>query len=894
MTAMPPRLARAIIAAATEPAERPWLVADLNEWYAVKFEQRGRWHADAWYCRQVARSVVPLLVRRMRANRPANHTFDPTTMSTNHATTPPEKFGASFYYLRHAFRRLVREPAFTIAAVLTLALGVGGNVAVFAVVEAVLLRPLPYPSADRLVILNHRDQRTGITKEFVAIGDYVDIVARQSSFDAVGAYGSALVTVFGDGEPYRAIAFSATDGAFTALGLRPVIGRGIQADDSRQGGPAVVMLSYAYWRDKFGSDPRVVGQSLKIGQTQRTIIGVAPEGFRFRGTKPPELLFPLVMPAQAPAGRKNGWTFVIARLKPTRTVQEATADLAKISHQLETEYPQSNLASSYYAQPLRDFLVGNTKPALILLLAAVGVVLLIACANVANLLLARSLSRRREMAVRMALGAGRGRLAAQLLSESLALAVVAGMVGIAIAYWGSHALVALVPRSVEAPGLSEVHINGAVLAFALGITMITTLTFGLVAMLTVRLDSAASVLVGSGRTSSSLGVRRIASGLVVAEVALAIVLLIGAGLITRTFTGLLSVDPGFRYDRVMTMSIAIPADRYRDTLAREGFYRSAFSALKAVPGVQEIGTAAVTPLTGNNWTVPFERTDQPVTPGERPPEVGWQVASAGFFKALSIPLIAGRLFDERDRPAGPQVAIVSDAIQKRYFPNESAIGKQLKGGNGTVEIVGVVGNIRRAGLRDEPRADLYFPFEQSPSTQTTLFVRTAGDPVKELASFQAALRSVESKTVFLESQSLADVAAESVRTTKLILWLLGVFAVTALALAAIGIYGVMSYVVRQRTREIGTRIALGATRRNIVWLIMREGGTIALWGTVAGLLVGLAAARSLNSILFGVTPSDPVTMAAATLVLVAAIFAACYVPARRAAGVDPARTLAEQ
>ena len=552
------------------------------------------------------------------------------------------------------------------------------------------------------------------------------------------------------------------------------------------------------------------------------------------------------------------------------------------------------MSSQYFVTSLRDVIVGNTKTPLVLLLAAVGVVLLIACANVANLLLARSLGRRREMAVRLALGAGRRTLALQLLSESFVLALFAAALGIVIAFWGERALVALVPRSVEAPGLADVRINGQVLGFALLLTIVTTMVFGLTAMLTVRVDSAAGVLVAAGKTSASGAMRRMTSGLVVVEVALAIVLLVGAGLIMRTFGRLLSVDPGFKYDHVMTVGIALPADRYRDTAAREGFYRQAHAALGAVPGVRSVGEAAVIPLTGNNWTVGFERTDKPAAAGERPPEVGWQAASGGYFRTLGIPLISGRVFDERDRPGGPRVVVISEAIQTRYFPNENAVGKLIKQGDGPAEIVGVVGNIRRAGLRDDPRADLYFPAEQSPGTQTTIFVRTAGDPGAALASIQNAIRSVEARTTFIEPHSLDDIAAESVRATKLVLWLLGVFAVVAVVLAAIGIYGVMSYVVRQRTREIGTRIALGATQRNIVWLIMRQGTAIAVSGTAIGLLAGLAATKSLNSMLFGVSPGDPATMAAATLVLVAAVLAACYVPARRAAAVDPVQTLAEQ
>ena len=882
----PPVVARAIIRACADPDDRRWLVADLDDLYETRRERDGRTRADWWYRRQVVRSIAPLLARRIQTTLPG-HAPMPAIRPSR------ERLASLLYSLRHAFRRLAREPAFTIAAVLTLALGVGGNVAVFAVVEAVLLRPLPFPDAERLVILNHRDSRTGIRKEFVPIPDYRDIVDRNVSFDAIGTYSSGAGTVYGDGEPYRARILSASDGALTALGFRPALGRGIAAGDLVQGAAPVMLLGYEYWRDKMGRDTSVIGRSVRVNQTTRTIVGVAPQGFRFRSTQPAELIFPMSLPPPG-ANRRSGFTFVLARLRPAKTLADAQTDLARIASQLEHEYPESNLAAGFFGTSLRDVLVGNTKSALVLLLAAVGVVLLIACVNVANLLLARSLARRREMAVRMALGAGRRRLAAQLMAESFALAIVAAAVGGAFAFWGSKALVALVPTSVEAPGLSDVHLNARVLAFGLGITLMTTFLFGLVALFTVRLDGAGGVLVGAGRTSVSGGIRRVASALVVAEVALAVVLLIGAGLILRTFSGLLSVDPGFKYDNVMTMTISIPADRYRDSIARQGYYRTATTALNALPGVEAVGQAAVIPLTGNNWTVPFERIDQPVPLGERPPEVGWQMASGSFFKALRIPLIAGRLFSDADRIDGPRVAIVSEALQRRYFPRQRAVGKLLKSGDGTMEIVGVVGDIRRAGLRDDPRPDMYFPVEQSPALQTTLFIRTTRDPTRSLAAFQNALRSVDSKTVFIESTSLADVAAESVRTTKLILWLLGVFAIAAMVLAAVGIYGVMSYVVRQRTREIGTRIALGATRSDIIWLIMKDGVAIAGVGAAIGLVAGKAATGVLQSILFDVSASDPITLGTATAVLFGAVLAACFLPAQRAASVDPARTLAEQ
>ncbi len=894
----PPRLARALVASATEPTDRDWLLADLDELYARQLANRGVWRANLWYWWQVIRSIPPLLGRRLtrRHRNRHNDSLPDLTMLLPKAPAPTvaERSVTATYYLKHGFRRLLRKPAFTAAAVLTIALGVGANVAVFAVVEAVLLRSLVYADADRLVILNHRDQRTGITKEYIAIGDYVDITARQSSFEAIAGYGNGQVTVSGDGEPYRVPVLGAAPGLLEALRVRPLLGRTIQPEDSRPGAACVGMLGHELWKTRFGGNAAVIGRSVQIGQADCTIVGVAPPGFQFPPTAGVAMIFPQTIPVAAPAQRKNGWIFAVGRLKPGRTVEDATTDLAKVSRQLEQAFPQQNQGSIYYAVPLRDALVGNTKRALVLLLAAVGVVLLIACANVANLLLARSLARRREMALRTALGASRSRLAAQLLSESLALAVVAAVVGVLFANWGARALVSLVPQSVSVPGLADVNVNGPVLVFALGLTAIATVAFGLIALTTIRLENAAGVLVGGGRLSMSAAARRAASGLVVLEVALAVVLLVGAGLIVRTFSELLSVDPGFRTDHVMTMDIAIPADRYKDVRARDGYYRRAFASLRAVPGVQEVGAAVVTPLTGNNWSAAFERPEQPVAPGERAPDVGWQAASGPYFKALEIPLVAGRLFDERDRPDSPPVVIISEAIQTRFFRHESAVGKRVKTGDTTTaEIVGVVGDVRRAGLRDDPWADMYFPFERNPGNQITLFVRTAGDPDRALPALQAAIKAIDPRTVVESSRSLADVAAESVRTTKLVLWLLGMFAATALILAAVGIYGVMSYVVRQRTREIGTRIALGATRRDIVWMVMREGVWIAAGGTIAGLLIGLAATHSLASILYGVSTSDPATLSIAAAVLVATIMAACYLPARRAASVDPARTLAE-
>jgi putative ABC transport system permease protein len=387
--------------------------------------------------------------------------------------------------------------------------------------------------------------------------------------------------------------------------------------------------------------------------------------------------------------------------------------------------------------------------------------------------------------------------------------------------------------------------------------------------------------------------RRATSALVAAEVALAIVLLTGAGLILRSFAALLSVDPGFQYESVLTTNIQLPAQRYAQPSARFGFFDRAFDELRQLPGVEDVGAAVVIPLTGNNWTVPFERADQPARPGERPPDVGWQTASGGFFRALQIPLIEGRLFDERDRGGAPAVVIVSSAIQQRFFPGESAVGRRVKLGENSAEIVGVVGDIRRAGLTDEPRADMYFPFETNLPGQVTLFLRTSTDPAELGDDVRGVLRAVEPNVALPSMQTFEGIAQESLGVTRLVLWLLGIFAGLALVLAAVGIYGVMSYVVRQRTREIGTRMAVGATRMDILWLVLRHGSVVALVGMAAGLAAGLVATRSLASLLYGVTAADPLTMLGAASVLAAATLGACAIPALRAATVDPARTLSQ-
>lgn len=797
----------------------------------------------------------------------------------------------ALYTFRHALRLLLRDRAFTATAVLTLALGVGANVAIFAVVEAVMLRPLPYEQADRLMILNHRDVRTGITKEFIALGDFIDLRARQDVFASLGTFGSLSSTLTATGEPVRVSVLQAGTGLLDALQVRPLAGRSLEPADSVPGAPPVALLSETTWEKVFARDAGVVGRTVQLGTAKPQIVGILPAGFRFPAAAATDVIVPTTLPATAPANRKSGWVFALGRLKPGVTPAMADAQLAALSTDMERTHPASNAGSLYYATGLRDQWLGDTKRPLLLLLGAVAVVLVIACANVGNLLLARALSRRQEMAVRAALGAGRGRLVGQLMAESLVLALTAGAAGLLIAFWTVPALLSLVPERVTVPGIAEVGVNTSVLWYALGICVTSAILFGALSSLTITRERGAAALAGGRRIAGSAGVRRATSSLIVLEVALSVVLLMAAGLIVRSFSTLISVNPGFQIDRVALVEFSLPAGRY-PVAARPAFYEKAFVALKAIPGVEAIGAAAVVPLTGNNWTVPFDRADQPVPAGSRPPDVGWQSASGGYFAALNIPLISGRLFDPRDTAAGPPVVIVSRALEEQFFPGESAVGRKVRLGDGDATIVGVVGSIRRAGLAERPRADMYFPFERVPPGGTTLFLRTTGEPDGVLPAARSALLAVEPSLIFGDMRTLRSVAAQSIATTRLALWLLGTFAAVALVLAAVGIYGVMSYTVSQRTREFGTRVALGATRADILTLVLKQGAMLTGVGVALGLATGLVSAKALRSVLYGVSPSDPITVAAALGAISAATLAACYLPARRATRVDAARTLA--
>ena len=793
-----------------------------------------------------------------------------------------------FQDLRRAFRLFRLEPGFTAAAVLTLALGIGANTALFAVVEAVLLRPLPINGADEIVILRHRDTTTGLTKEFLGTGDLLDLKARVQTMQDLTEYGNLSATLVEGDEPMRLAGLGATPELFGALQVQPAMGRLISTDDSRTGAPPVVMISHDLWVTRFGSDPNIIGRGIQFNSTRRQVVGVLPQGFHFPPNSATDIAIPMALPPIPPTQRRNGWVPALGRLKPGQSIASAVAELDALSREFEAQYPEQNRGIRYYAEPLRDSLVGDTKRPLLLLLGAVGFVLLIACANVGNLLLARSLGRRQEMAVRTALGAAWTRLAGQVLSEALVLALTGGVLGVAIAWWAAPALAALVPESTQVPGLRDVGVNVPVLLFSIGVSLLSAVLFGIVACLSLVKSEQRVALISARGTSMGAGARRAASILVAGEIALAGILLIGAGLTLRSFANLVAVDPGFRVSNVLIVQMNLPPGKYRTPDAQGAAYNRLFAALEELPEVEHAGAAAVTPLTGNNWTIPFERDDRPVPAGEKPPELGWQAATAGYFKALGIPLKAGRLFDDHDWSAKLTPVIISESIAGRFFAGEDPIGHKLRGGESGLQIIGVVGDIRRASLTDQPRMDMYLPVA---GAGTTVFINTTGDPLAAISSVRTVLRTLEPTILVHSARTFEDVAAASIAVTRLAMRLLIGFAAVAVLLAAIGIYGVMAYSVRRRTREIGTRVALGADRGAIIGLIMREGGIITAAGVVIGLVAGLMAARSLSAILYGVPPSDPLSLIVTAVVLLATGTAACYIPARRAARIDPARTL---
>jgi putative ABC transport system permease protein len=814
--------------------------------------------------------------------------------------------------LRQAMRMLRNAPGFTLVAVLTVGLGIGANTAIFSVVNAVLLRPLAYKDSAALVNIWGRFEKDGIPQNFISEPEYWDFLSRNESFSDMGAFsrGGGANLTRSDGPPIQVSEGSATASLLPMLGVTPILGRTFAVDEDQPGHSHFALLSFALWQSQFGADPKIVSKSIELDGEPYTILGVLPKQFSFAGQQ--DLWIPLGLNRAKPDDRGSHYLHVMAHLKPGTTTAQATTTLSRLARDLRQAYPGSYGPEiqnfDLYAVPVKEQMTGNVRPALLVLLGAVVFVLLIACANVANLLLARTSAREKEIAIRAAMGAGRGRLIKQLLTESLLLSFTGGVLGLLLAYWGVEALRGLVPANM--PRMDEVAIDPAVLAFTFGAAILTGAFFGIVPAWQIgRTDLRETLNEGGRSNSASGGTRHLRAALVVAELAIAVILLAGAGLLIRSFSRLLEVSPGFQTQHLLTMEVSLPSKAYPDGAPVERFFTQLMAAVRTIPGVQSAGAISEMPLTDsyNSGSVFFEDTAlqdlQKYAPiGNLPyTEIDQHTVTAGYFEAMKIPLVGGRFFSHGDNADAPLVAVVDANFAQRFWPNGDAVGRRVA--VDTVPnvkplmprwrtIVGVVGHVKHYGLAVQGREQIYVPHDQPLygnfiPRDMTIAVRTALEPSSVTHAVREQVAALDKSLAVYHVATMDELVSTSVAQPRLNLSLLGAFAVLALVLAGVGVYGVMAYAVTQRTQEFGIRMALGATPLDVLKQVFADGGRLAALGLVLGLVASLILTRLMSSLLFDVKPSDPLTLCVSAAVLTLVALAACYIPARRATRVDP-------
>ena len=790
--------------------------------------------------------------------------------------------------LRYGARLLLKQPGFTLIAILTLALGIGANTAIFSVVNAVLLRPLPYKDPDRLMMI--RDTKIPQFPEFsIAPGNFLDWQKQNTVFERLIAFRGASFNLIGTGDPERLHGMTVTDGFFATLGAQPQLGRDFLPEEDQPGHNNVVILSYGLWQNRFGGDANVLNQTITLDGQAYSVIGVMPASFRIEG-RDPDLWTPMAFTPRDAQNHGGHSLAAIGQLKPGVTIDQAQTEMSAIADRLAAQYPNSNTGWNVKIMPLLEYTVRSIKPALIMLLGAVAFVLLIACANVANLLLARAAGRQKEMAIRTALGAGRGRIIGQLLTESLLLALAGGAVGLVLAKWGMDALLTLTPEDL--PRMSNVSLDGRALAFTLTITLLTGVIFGLVPAWQASKPDLNETLKDAGRGSTEGGRRQlIRNTLVVVEVAAALVLLVGAGLLIKSFWQLQKVDPGFNPDHALTVSVALPRSKYPKEPQQVAFFQQLLEHVGALPGVQAAGASNVLPLM-DDFVLSFEVEDQPPLPPGASQSTNFYSVSADYFKAMGIRLLQGRLLSERDTATSPHVAVINETLAAKIFPNDNPIGKRItfgRQGNNTdwYEVVGVVGDVKHYGLDQPTPMQTYEPFTQQTCSSMALVVRTTGDPSSLSTAIRSEVLQLDKEQPISNIRVLNRIVSTSVAQQRFSMLLLGIFAAVAMVLAGIGIYGVLSYAVSQRTHEIGIRMALGAGRRDVLRLVVGQGLLLALVGVAAGLGAAYGLTRLMASLLFGVSATDPLTFLVIALLLVVIALLACYIPARRAMKVDP-------
>ncbi|HZS05440.1 MAG TPA: ABC transporter permease [Blastocatellia bacterium] len=783
---------------------------------------------------------------------------------------------------RYGMRMLLRKPGVTVLAVLTIALGIGLNTAVFSVVNAVLLRPLPYREPSRIVMVEESHQQfqtSGFT-----YASFIDLAGQAQPFESVGAWRFWNFNLTDGGEPEQVTGAAVSAGFFPTLGVTPSLGRAFVTEEDQPGADTVVILSHALWQRRFGSDPGAVGRVIRVSDISRTVVGVMPPGFAFPNQT--ELWTPLVAGGDLKSNRRSHLLRVIARLKPGVTVEQAQTVMSAFAQGIEQQNPGVDAGIMVGVTPLQTRLTSSVRTALLVLFGAVGFVLLIACANVASLLLARASTRGREMAVRVAIGAGRWQLVRQMLTESMVLAALGGALGLLLAVWGIDLIVALSPAGV--PRLDEVKISAGVLVFTLLVSLVNGLLFGLVPALQATRVDMLDALKDGGRSAGGGTSSRFRQFLIVSEVALAMVLLVGAGLLVNSFVRLLQVNRGFDEKNLLTMRLFLSPDRFREGPRQTEFIRQVLERIKTVPGVSSAGIVNSLPLTGGAATT-FEVAGS--HPTDNQPVADIRVVDPDYFRTMKIPLLGGRWFTERDTADAPRVMVINETMARRYWPGEDPVGKRVTmrdwGPPLTGEIAGVVGDVKPDGLDAQVRPMIYWPYPQFPSIFNALVIRTDGDPLSVVAAVKSRIWSVDPEQPVSAVRPMEQLLADSVAQRRFNALLLGLFAALALGLAAVGIYGVISHSVAQRTREIGIRMAVGARGGDVLRLVIGQGMTPVLAGVVIGLAGAFALTRLMTTLLFGVNATDPLTFAGGASLLAIVGLLACLVPARRATKVDP-------
>ncbi|HKG48707.1 MAG TPA: ABC transporter permease [Pyrinomonadaceae bacterium] len=804
--------------------------------------------------------------------------------------------------IRFGVRMLLKSPGVSVVATIALALGIGANTAIFSVVNAVLLRPLPFPDSDSLVAVFETDTQRGLQRGSHSYPNFLDVRAQSTMFEHMASYHSGDFIMTGRGEPARLQGSVVTANLFPLLGVSPMLGRAFLPDEDKPTETGrVVVLSHSLFQRQFGADSSIINQAITLDGVKFTVVGVMPPAFEFPIQNDPVELWTTIAGDAAgdePVTSQRGAHFlqVIGRLKPGVSKEQAQAELTTIAARLEQQYPDTNTRRSLRMDSALTALVGDIRPALLILLGAVACVLLIACANVANLLLARATSRHKEMAIRSALGASRVRVIRQLLTESVLLSLLGGSAGLLLAVWWSDLLIALgkedIPRAVH------VGMDWRVLGFTLGVSLLTGLIFGLApAFHSSKTELVDSLKEGGRGTSEGARRNRVRNVLVVTELAIAVILLVGAGLLIQSLWRLRNVNSGLQPENVLTFNVVLPEVKYKSDKQGQ-FFIDLKQRLESTPGVQSASAILPLPLSGDRFVISFEIEGRPMAPKDHP-SADFFTTGVGYFKTMGIPIVKGRDFDDRDKHGATPVVIITETFARQHFPNEDPIGKRIKPGISTYEdedstmreIIGVVGDIRNRTLSTEPRAAYYVPQTQVPFSQMVAVVKTNGEPRSLISAVTKQVAGMDQDIPLFGVKSMEEYLSASVAAPRFSTTLLSIFAAVALVLTVVGLYGVMSYSVAQRTNEIGIRLALGAQSRDVLLMIVKQGSTLIVIGLVIGLAGAYALTRLIATFLFGVTAKDPLTFGAVAVLLAMVGLLACYIPALRATKVDPMEAL---